>query len=144
MGRNSQVNTLINQRFRVLIGNGLNTDFWNDNWAGRESLKMIFPRIFVLTQVRKGSAANFGHWDHGSCTWEVTIRRRTFDWEDEVWEQFTQVLRSVYLDENSSNRIIWTPKPLGVFSCKSFKSRLIGDIPAVLIQKLLWPWMYHP
>lgn len=35
MGRNNQVSNLINSSFRVLIGNGVNVNIWNDNWMGQ-------------------------------------------------------------------------------------------------------------
>lgn len=48
------------------------------------------------------------------------------------------MLGSVYLDENTSDRTIWTSEPLGVFSCKSFRRRLITAAPSNTTWKLIW------
>lgn len=50
MERNNRVSNMVNQRFRLLIGNGLNFDFWFDNWIGKGDLKCLFPRIFALVK----------------------------------------------------------------------------------------------
>lgn len=35
LGRNGRMKELINQQFRILIGDAQNTNFWNDNWTGK-------------------------------------------------------------------------------------------------------------
>lgn len=36
LGRNSQAREVISQEFKILIGDGQHTDFWNDNWTSRK------------------------------------------------------------------------------------------------------------
>lgn len=41
IGRNGRLRKVINQHFRILIGNGQNKDFWINDWTSRGQL---FPR----------------------------------------------------------------------------------------------------
>lgn len=47
-------------------------------------------------------------------------------------------MHSVYLDENTSDMIIWTLEPSGVFSCKLFRRKMITDFPMVPVWKVMW------
>lgn len=75
-------------------------------------------------------------WSLGS--WEVELKRQNFDWETEVWGEFSEVLNNVYLDDNVSNKIISTPKPSGVFFYKSFKRRMTTVVPIIPAWKVMW------
>lgn len=63
LNRNDKVSSLVQQGFKTIIGNGLNSDFWSDDWIRRGVLKEVFPRIYELIVVQQGFVVNFGHWD---------------------------------------------------------------------------------
>lgn len=48
LDRNERVSSIVRGRFRHLIGNGMYSNFWTDNWTGQGELKQFFPRIFAL------------------------------------------------------------------------------------------------
>lgn len=106
MRRDSHVSSLISHGFRYLPRSGYNTDFWNDKWTRVGSLKLIFPNIFALAHVKEGLIAQFGHWDMGFWHWGIELRRQTFNWEIEIWEDFFATLNDVYLDKSTSDRIV--------------------------------------
>lgn len=81
--------------------------------------------------MKEGLVTNFGHYNHGVCKWEVEIRRQTFYLEIEIWEEFFGVLYSVYLDDNVSDRTIWTLEPSGVLSYKLFRKRMTTSVPMI-------------
>lgn len=58
---NDGVFGLVQQGFKTIIGDGLNTDFWFDDWTVRGLLKKAFPHVFALVVNKEGSVANFGH-----------------------------------------------------------------------------------
>jgi hypothetical protein len=47
----------------VLVGNGHDTNFWNDVWLGNSYLTVWFPRIYNLSEDKVSSIANMGEWD---------------------------------------------------------------------------------
>lgn len=58
LDRNSIASELVQQRFRILIGNGLNADFWSYNWTELEPFKEAFPRIFALVIAKQWVVTN--------------------------------------------------------------------------------------
>lgn len=59
----------------MIIGNGINVDFWRDDWTGFGSLKEVFSRIFALAVIKQGPVATFGSWNQGNLVWDVVLRR---------------------------------------------------------------------
>lgn len=94
--RNDRVRDLVNQHLRALIGNGQNTDFWNDDWMGRRQLCTIFLRIFALACSKSSLVKNFGSWCEGRSRWDIQLRKRVFDWEVKVWEDFLNIIEGTF------------------------------------------------
>lgn len=138
MDKNESVTSSARRGFRHLIGNGHRSEFWADNWTGRADLKSLFPRIFALVVVKQGPFSQFGHWEGGWWRWDVQLRRRPLDCELEVWEEFLNILESSFLDEYGQDKLIWSPSPIGHYSCKSFRVLLQDQVPATPIWKALW------
>lgn len=62
LDRNDRVASLTRDSFMIQVGNGMNSDFWADNWTGLSELKGLFLRIVVLASIKEGSISLFGHW----------------------------------------------------------------------------------
>lgn len=46
------ISSMVSGGFRILISNGLHSDFWVDNRTGVGELRLVFPRIFALAMVK--------------------------------------------------------------------------------------------
>jgi hypothetical protein len=57
------------QEVCVLVGNGHDTNFWNDVWLGNSYLTVWFPRIYNLSEDNVSSIANMGLWDSFFGIW---------------------------------------------------------------------------
>lgn len=79
LDRNDSIASIVSSRFRTLIGNGSNLDFWVDNWTGMEELKVLFPWIFALAVSKHGLVSSFGRWEDDTWIWMVYLHRRPFD-----------------------------------------------------------------
>jgi hypothetical protein len=44
------------------MGNGRQTNFWSDSWLNAISLKVIFPRLFLLSTQKDLSICQMGDW----------------------------------------------------------------------------------
>lgn len=60
--RTGHVREVINQHFRILNGDGQNTNFWNEDWTHAGQLHQCFPRTFELARCKSGSVKNFKSW----------------------------------------------------------------------------------
>lgn len=60
------------------------------------------------------------------------------DWEREVWNDFMLMLDGIVLDGVVNDRLIWTPTASGHYSCRSFRSLLLCQVPVVPIWKVIW------
>ena len=52
------------QRLSSVVGNGLNTRFWEDPWLGQTSLLEQYPGLYNIVQRRNASVANVLAGDH--------------------------------------------------------------------------------
>lgn len=62
--------------------------FWEDNWLGNGSLKLLFPDIHHLNQQQESTLHEVWS-EHG---WNLTYRRLMQDWEVERLTEFYGML----------------------------------------------------
>ena len=95
------------------VGNGRDTDFWNDPWCGIISLKDKFPDLFSICNESVGSVAFFA-----SKGWNLTFRR----WLDERQQESLRKLRdmlSACALSNNNDYPKWLGEKNSQFSVKS-------------------------
>lgn len=63
------------REFKRVIGDGLGTQFWKDNWAEEGVLGVKFNRLFRLSVSKEESVGNMGHWEVGGCIWDFKWSR---------------------------------------------------------------------
>ncbi|XVF41900.1 hypothetical protein PTKIN_Ptkin01aG0317600 [Pterospermum kingtungense] len=74
------------------LGNGASILFWSRDWIPGTILKLVFPRIFVLANLKEGKVGDYGSFVDGCWVWNVVLRRNVFDWEKNQWEAFLRLL----------------------------------------------------
>ncbi|PNX84009.1 ribonuclease H [Trifolium pratense] len=79
------------------IGNGGTTRFWHDSWLGPQSLKEIFPRLFLISVQKECSVQEVGRWNSGRWEWVVRWRRNLFVWEEELQQSLMELLTPIQL-----------------------------------------------
>ena len=77
----SKSRKIIEDGFRVILGNGERAKLWEDIKWDNISLRSAFPRIFALASCKMGVVKEFGSWENSVWMWDVRLRRRLFDWE---------------------------------------------------------------
>lgn len=60
IGKNGRTSEVISHQFKILIGDGRDTNFWKDDWTKRGSLRQCYLRIFVLAISESNPMTNFG------------------------------------------------------------------------------------
>lgn len=112
LGWNDKVKVFIKHDFRIIIGDGQDKNFWGNNWIGRGELRMCFLRIFALSRVKSGPLIVLGD---GRWRWNIELRRRVFDWEIDIWEDFKSTLDEVILVERMKDRLSGPQRDLASF-----------------------------
>ncbi|KAK3213081.1 hypothetical protein Dsin_017787 [Dipteronia sinensis] len=111
---------------KILVGCGDRIRFWEDVWLDDCSLKVAYPRIFALASKKSGTVRDFGSWQKDVWRWNVPLRRSIFDWEVNLWKVFCMALDCVTIIRIIPDVVVWTHRPNGEFSVKSFE-RCIED-----------------
>ncbi|XP_016199059.1 uncharacterized protein LOC107640024 [Arachis ipaensis] len=101
------------------VGNGRSTRFWEDNWLQGGPLKVVFPRLFSISDQQGSMIGDCGFWDGLEWIWNFQWRRELFQWELELVNQFHEQLRHVKLSAGRDDKVVWKFDSKGVFSTKS-------------------------
>ncbi|KAK9030083.1 hypothetical protein V6N11_031517 [Hibiscus sabdariffa] len=56
------------------------------------SLKLEFPRLFAIVNLKAGKVADFGTKENGVWVWKIELRRQLFEWEVSLWDAFISIL----------------------------------------------------
>lgn len=61
--RNDRIKEFIKHDFRILIEDDQDTDFWRDDWIGKDEMRVSFTGINALSWSKSGLVKVFGKWD---------------------------------------------------------------------------------
>lgn len=110
------------------IGEGNETEFWNDSWLGTDIIKVKYPRLFSISIQQNLNIKEMGHWRNGTWQWEFRWRRNIFNREESLVEELRQQVDSVTLSEGVADKWIWSKEEGGIYSVKSAYVCLLGEL----------------
>ena len=67
-----------------IIGNGLNTSFWNVKWRGEGSFRSKYPRLFSISNQKESMVGELGVVEGSSTEWNFEWRQELFAWEEQL------------------------------------------------------------
>ncbi|KAK3219671.1 hypothetical protein Dsin_013641 [Dipteronia sinensis] len=79
----SRSKKILTNGLKVVVGNGERIRLWSELIWDSKPLKMAFPRIYALSQAKKGHLNKFGAWCGSKWSWNIILRRPPLDWEIE-------------------------------------------------------------
>ncbi|KAE8681658.1 hypothetical protein F3Y22_tig00111311pilonHSYRG00247 [Hibiscus syriacus] len=97
----------------LLIGNNCSA---RASWIWRG---VRFPRLFALSNNKRGKVAEFRMNSNSGWVWDIQMRRNLVDWEVEQWLQLISLLNNTNLSLLEENCWIWLGNGEGCFSAKS-------------------------
>jgi hypothetical protein len=74
------------------VGNGRFTKFWTDIWVGDQALKVLFPRLFNISNQQEELVFNMGSLVENQWRWDLQWRISFFDWEETLRRQLEEVI----------------------------------------------------
>ncbi|GKC04518.1 hypothetical protein Tco_0996128 [Tanacetum coccineum] len=108
--------------FKIKLGNGENTSFWDDIWRGDSALKYLYPRLYALESCKDVKVAS--KLSHARL--DFSFRRDPRSGAEE--EQFIDLSNQIegVIVTNSRDSWIWTLEGSREFSVSSVR-KLIDD-----------------
>ncbi|KAK2659185.1 hypothetical protein Ddye_005718 [Dipteronia dyeriana] len=132
-----------NEGLKVVVGCGDRVNFWADVWCVDSSLKEVFPRIFALAVNKSGVIKEFDHLNDNAWFWDIQLRRRTFDWEVDIWNSFSNFLYGVVLLKGRTI-VIGVMQSFGLASMSGVECPFCqGDIESINHLFLVSLWFKH-
>lgn len=104
---------------RKVVGDGCETSFWHDIWAGQVTLATHFERMFQISNFKNHTIAEMGSWCNGSWSWNFNWRRSLFVWEENLVLELLEQINFFVENIERKDQWIWSADPTGVFSSKS-------------------------
>lgn len=81
----------VRDRFKIQVGSGTTTLFWEHAWMGDVPLREEYPRLFSVSNQKDTLISNLVGGINGQH-WELTFRRLLFIWETQQLQQLRQRL----------------------------------------------------
>jgi len=132
--------------FEWVLGEGNKVKFWEDIWAGEETLKCRFPRLYSISECKDRVIGEVGHWEDDRWEWDLSWRRQKFVWESNMEEQLLLAINGLRLRKGYPDTWKWKECEDGMFSVKSaYKALQIYDEDEVYEEfTMLWSTRVTP
>jgi hypothetical protein len=101
------------------LGDGRFTSFWCDKWVGDLPLCDRFPRLFSISINKEASVAEVSRRNSGMLNWNLSWRRRLFEWEKLLLIELMEVVNPVTILRDIEDRWGWEPEKGADFTVKS-------------------------
>ena len=118
------------------LGNGCGIAFWLDTLESEVPFNFLFPRLYKVALLPKGSVAD--SWESSLASWSIAFQQLLK--EEEILE-FQVLLRKIAarLISDDFDKRSWSLMGNGVFSVKSFSVHLSSSSPMdKLLYLVLW------
>ncbi|GMJ11562.1 hypothetical protein HRI_004825400 [Hibiscus trionum] len=136
---NDNFGTSIQANSKIQVGDGTFTSFWSDSWLCDSPLQSLFPRIFTLSTNKAGKVSEFGSKIGPNWVWNMSLRRRLFDWENVQWSDFMNLLNNFASVGFNQDTLVWKASGNGIFSIKSCRNMLhLGSTFSFDWKKYVW------
>ena len=126
------------------IGNENKVRFWEDRWAGDNTLKDQFPSLFRISTFSSRPISDFVDQTRihpeGFTSWNFHFSRNLLEREILQLQALLQSLEGRHLCNTLEDSRIWLADSLGTFSCKSAFAWLREDHsnPVIYQAKCVW------
>ncbi|KAL6561816.1 hypothetical protein OROMI_017417 [Orobanche minor] len=100
----------------IRVGDGQNTLFWGDVWAGGCLLKSMFERLFRLSRQQELHIANIGSWNGNDWCWEWDWNRSLRDRDMSQLHNLCDYIDRYKIKKGTKDTWIWKHSPDGCYS----------------------------
>ncbi|KAL6582888.1 hypothetical protein OROMI_004966 [Orobanche minor] len=115
------------RKLERVLGDGMSTDFWFDSWAGEESLKLKFLRLFQLSLDVGSRIGEMGVWEEGLWAWKWRWRRPLRDRDMESFNALISLINRFPVRQGVGDSWRWTGSANGGYFSKDAYDILINQ-----------------
>ncbi|KAJ4839691.1 hypothetical protein Tsubulata_006579 [Turnera subulata] len=126
------------QGSEIRWGSGSSVCFWSDNWSGRGSLKVLFPRIFSLSLCKAESVQYCLSQESQLPRWLHSWRRLLRDWELSEVEEIKNYVDGISLRPASEDCRVWRGGVSGCYSVRLGRSYIYSSLGFVRHTPFIW------
>lgn len=129
---------------KKIIGDGSRTLFWHDLWSGSVPLSIKFKRLYNMSNCKMMKIQDMGKWIDGNWTWDLSWRRRFFEWEHDLFNQLMEEIQGIEIRASTQDHWRWKFTGSGEDFVKLAYNILVSDsIPSGNnIYNLIWKHLY--
>ncbi|XP_057775020.1 uncharacterized protein LOC130993998 [Salvia miltiorrhiza] len=103
----------------MFVGDGQSTKFWDHKWAGSMPLKLMFPRLYLLSANKEALISESGSWENGGWKWDLSWRRELFEREKSGVHDLLSFISGANLVAGVPDDWFWSAAKDGIYSTKS-------------------------
>ncbi|GKV16244.1 hypothetical protein SLEP1_g26913 [Rubroshorea leprosula] len=101
------------------VGEGKDTLFWHEIWAGDKPLKEKYSRLFSLSRDKDAVITDMGSWNNKEWMWNWRWRRCLFAWETNLLQELLSLLQRIQLTEGEDDKWVWKYDPKSSYTVRS-------------------------
>ncbi|GKV27604.1 hypothetical protein SLEP1_g36760 [Rubroshorea leprosula] len=129
--------------FRLKVGEGKEVSFWWDEWCGEICLANKFPRLYLLSEGKEKECSKMGSMCNGTWKWNLTWRRKLFEWEEEAAKELSTMIEGVKIYPGRPDEWEWILSKDSRYSSKTAYS-LLTKVPRCLTQEKVFRRVWNP
>ncbi|GKV32332.1 hypothetical protein SLEP1_g40948 [Rubroshorea leprosula] len=129
--------------FRLKVGEGKEVSFWWDEWCGEICLANKFPRLYLLSEGKEKECCKMGTMCNGTWKWNITWRRKLFEWEEEAAKELSTMIEGVKIYPGRPDEWEWILSKDSRYSTKTAYSFLTKE-PRCLTQEKVFRRVWNP
>jgi hypothetical protein len=111
----------------IILGDGVDIDFWKDKWMGTLPLRDLFPDLFIKTTKPEGVVAHMGLWEGDVWHWELGWNDNLSPTETENVAYLFTLLHDVQLKRYERDKRRWLAHTAGLFSVQTAYTALMNN-----------------
>ncbi|KAK2391015.1 hypothetical protein QL285_064512 [Trifolium repens] len=101
-----------------VLGNGKDIGFWKEKWIGTDTLKNLYPDLYLKSSLQNGSVSMMGSLDHNAWVWRFDWIDTLSDSEVALEQELLNLLHPFQPRPDVEDRYRWISSSAGIFSVK--------------------------
>jgi hypothetical protein len=113
------VKSFFSSHTRFDLGDGSKIRFWDNVWYGETSLKVAFPILYNIADVKDTIVATNMDLSSGTLQWNISFIRLINDWKVDTLASYS-LLYSIKSRREGDDKLWWNLSRKGTFDVRSF------------------------